>query len=189
MLKLLKELCFKLAGWREQLAPHFRFHYWPVNNCFIIDWLPPRQSMQWTWRFVDRHVIRFWPIGKQENWTLSLNFLIKIDQISFIYFKLLKNVLIKKFHKPFISVRVWYFRYNTAAHVVNSTYSIDEYTSFRSLFEGHTRCINDKPATLLTLKLRSHGAGWIRPVSPCVHTGRMKRTKFQHSWPHEVETK
>jgi hypothetical protein len=22
-----------------------------------------------TWRFVDRHVTRFWPIGKQKNWT------------------------------------------------------------------------------------------------------------------------
>jgi hypothetical protein len=25
-----------------------------------------------TWRFVDRHVTRFWPIGKQKNWTLTL---------------------------------------------------------------------------------------------------------------------
>ena len=37
--------------------------------------LPPRQSMQWTWRFVERHVIRFWPIGKQKNWTLTLTYI------------------------------------------------------------------------------------------------------------------
>ena len=28
--------------------------------------------MQWTWLFVDRHVIRFWTIGKQTNGTLTL---------------------------------------------------------------------------------------------------------------------
>jgi hypothetical protein len=54
---------------RQQLAPHFRFYYWSVNNCFIVDQLPPRQSMQGTWRFVNQHVLRFPPIGKQENWT------------------------------------------------------------------------------------------------------------------------
>jgi hypothetical protein len=43
-----------------------------VNKCFIVDLLPPHQSMQWTWLFVDRHVIPFWPIGKQKNWTLTL---------------------------------------------------------------------------------------------------------------------
>jgi hypothetical protein len=69
-------------------------YYWPVNKCFIVDRLAPRQSTQWKWRFVNRHVIYTVLTNRQ---TEKLNFDTKYITIP----------VIRNYIKQHGTVKIW----------------------------------------------------------------------------------